>query len=140
MPLIDFDNIDPASPEAEIIKIVKFSLKYKTPYAFVLLVVGRIFANVVGLNSSQKIAIKLVAKSLTLEATDASIINVIKFILYGTFGQVGVEEADDSPLTNDQRASCLEQIYLTAKSVLDDKITEMQSKISWTYSEPDWRL
>ena len=61
------------------------------------------------------------------------------FILYGTFQAIGISEAVEDALADDQREDILEQVFLTAQSVVQGKVDSLQSVIV-DYEVPDWKI
>lgn len=139
MAYIDFSNPDMNLPEGKIVGTIRTALQYIASADFIQLALTNIFANV-DLEPSQKMALKIVGKSITVEASIVSIGQVVAFIYYGKFQDVGAEEAVDAPLSVEQRAACVKQVYLTACNVVNVKAEELKGEASWVFQEPNWTL
>jgi hypothetical protein len=135
--IANFIESTEGSPESKIYETFKSAMVFISMVDFNVLALTNILTNVPNLNTSQKLALKLVASNFPKDSSDVSLNNILLFVLYGSFQSVGVSE-EELALTILQREAILEQIYLTAKQVIQDKIAELNGLIDWTYEVPNW--
>lgn len=134
-----FKNGVNGSPEKNLFNVIGQAVQIMALGDFVNLCLVNILTNV-SFSNSQKIAIKFTCKSLGTNMFWADIIDsFLLFILYGTFQAIGISEAVEDALTDDQREDILEQICLTAQSVVQGKIDSLQGVIV-DYEVPDWKI
>lgn len=137
--ITSFANSNTNSPEWKIYNTVQTALNFISVCDFINLVMSNISNNLNNLSISQKLSLKLVAVYFCGKP-NINIDEILLFILYGKFQELGIgeSEVDSITLTPEQRLSVLEQIYLTAKDVINQKINELNNIVSWIYENPDF--
>lgn len=139
MPILSFANSEDGTPENNIFKVIKRSLWYIAAPDLANRVIAFILTNVT-LTTTQKMAIKFVGSAANLKNDDDSVNNLLMYILYGGFQDIGFDEAVEDPLTEEQREACLQQVFLAAKSVIVEHINEVQAFADIQFEMPDWKM
>src|SRR5690606_23797359 len=137
MPVINFITAAPDTPEGKIVQTMRAAMQFISESDFTQACLTNILANIT-FTDPQRLAIKFASRGFTGLQSLEGINNLLQCVYYGTFDTIGVSESEVDALTSEQREAIVQQIYLTAKSIVDAKATELGDLAAWTYTTPDW--
>ena len=139
MPITSFAFSQENTPQKNIFYAVKKALMHCSIHDFINKVAENIILNV-EMSPVQKMSIKFVCKSFPMHKDDDNINNLLMYVLYGKFQDVGFDEAVEDALTNEQREQCLDQILKTAQYFLNNHINSLIVFASMQFEAPDWQI
>jgi hypothetical protein len=134
-----FSSAEEETPEYKIFSCVMQALNYISYEDFIKLIIQNIIKSFPSISKEHSVAIKHIPACFENNGSPSNVNNLLCFVLFGKWQDVGLDEIVENPLEDYQRAGIIQIVFLTAASIVQQETLRLVDKITWEYKDPNFK-